>query len=369
MKEGYERFLQMLCESNTGMLFAIKACLRVGDDLHHHAIRVNQQFNLPGERGNLVASVLSKQEATHWPDALRVHDGSYDRILDRLYVPLPRDVNTTVAVLDAIAPVYELLIDVERNRQNISQLLEIIESTQAAVAGTLHVLDFGCGTGLSLSGSKRGRACSKVSLVGLDDAPRMRKLAGARGLLLVERGAQIRCHGILASYVLHGGINREDLSWLMQILVPGGVFVANWLHGCPETLKAEWRAAVAHDARTTAAERICIPAIYGNKARVTSFLMSAIRQHLPPGAHVLDLMSGTGVVTRQLAREYRVYEPNCASLQARSPSNGMERRRLRRAQRCNSLARTENMDCTWRWALARPRSSYMRTATGAMSRL
>lgn len=79
-----------------------------------------------------------------------------------------------------------------------------------------------------------------------------------------------------------------------------------------EQLAVEWKAAIASDAKTTAAERSCIPAIYGNKARITSYLLSAIRQHLVEGSHVLDIMSGTGAVTRQLARDYEIHANDAA---------------------------------------------------------
>ncbi len=69
---------------------------------------------------------------------------------------------------------------------------------------------------------------------------------------------------------------------------------------------------LARDARTSPAESQSVPSIYGNKARLTDFVVSTIRQWLPPGQPICDLMAGTGLVTRQLLKTYPVYANDAA---------------------------------------------------------
>jgi len=82
--------------------------------------------------------------------------------------------------------------------------------------------------------------------------------------------------------------------------------VCLWLADATELGKwlLRWELASSVEARISPAEAACVPSIYGSKARLSRFLIAAIRQELPPDAHVCDLMSGTGVISRQLATYY-----------------------------------------------------------------
>jgi SAM-dependent methyltransferase len=151
--------------------------------------------------------------------------------MDRLYVPIPRDRVTTIAVFDACASAYDLLIDAERNIRNISRLLNVIEAGSPSRDAVLRVLDFGCGTGLSLQAVARQARPWRFRLVGLDASPHMRAIAGSRGLEVVM-GDEVQAYdGVFASYVLHGVLGPYDLRWIASVLSDKGVFAGNWLHG------------------------------------------------------------------------------------------------------------------------------------------
>lgn len=229
MNHDHEEILRSLSSPDCGMLFSPSVVGLAGH--YRSAIKFGVHFTLHGPSVAIVAHLLQKGSSTHWPHLLEAAEQRFVRVLDRLYMPLPRDAATTVAVMDAIAPVYESIIDTGRNQENIAQLFVALDEAQPHVAGPLHVLDFGCGTGLSAEVSTHMLTEQRFAVVGLDESPRMRALASARGLAIVHRGANIRCHGVLASYVLHGGIRECDLAWIMRILRPRGTFAANWLHG------------------------------------------------------------------------------------------------------------------------------------------
>jgi hypothetical protein len=75
----------------------------------------------------------------------------------------------------------------------------------------------------------------------------------------------------------------------------------------PERFRSLWARAVRREAATSFTESLATAKIYGNKARLTSFLMAVAGLHLPEGSTVCDLMAGTGIVALRLADHYRVY--------------------------------------------------------------
>jgi len=75
----------------------------------------------------------------------------------------------------------------------------------------------------------------------------------------------------------------------------------------PDHFRELWARAVRAEEETSFTECLATAKIYGNKARITSFLMAVAGLHLPEGSTVCDLMSGTGVVALRLANHYRVY--------------------------------------------------------------
>jgi hypothetical protein len=68
-----------------------------------------------------------------------------------------------------------------------------------------------------------------------------------------------------------------------------------------------WARSVRREAATSFTECLATAKIYGNKARLTSFIMAVAGAHLPEGSAICDLMAGTGVVALRLTDHYRVY--------------------------------------------------------------
>lgn len=61
---------------------------------------------------------------------------------------------------------------------------------------------------------------------------------------------------------------------------------------------------ISRDGRPDPLDGLTTPSIYGNKLRIARTLYSIAVATLPEGSPVLDLMSGTGIVTRMLARRH-----------------------------------------------------------------
>jgi adenine-specific DNA-methyltransferase len=72
-------------------------------------------------------------------------------------------------------------------------------------------------------------------------------------------------------------------------------------------LRSLWWQAVSIESATSFTESLATAKIYGNKARLTSFLVSVSALHLPQGSAICDLMSGTGIVSLRFADRYSVY--------------------------------------------------------------
>lgn len=75
----------------------------------------------------------------------------------------------------------------------------------------------------------------------------------------------------------------------------------------PERYRNLWTRAVRQEAATSFTESLATAKIYGNKARLTSFLVAVAGLHLPEGSTICDLMAGTGIAALRLADHYRVY--------------------------------------------------------------
>jgi hypothetical protein len=61
---------------------------------------------------------------------------------------------------------------------------------------------------------------------------------------------------------------------------------------------------ISRDGRPDPLDSLTTPSIYGNKSRIARTLYAIAAATLPEGSPVLDLMSGTGIVTRMLARRH-----------------------------------------------------------------
>lgn len=154
------------------------------------------------------------------------------KYLDNFYLILNSDNTSNQIIYDKffeyIAPDYESLIDVKRNEDNIRNLLNMLK--EKIIDGiNVKIVDFGCGTGLSHAFEQE----MKVSLIGVDKCPVMRKLSAEKGLLVYGRGDLAKekdesIDGAISSYVLHLLQEPNSLKLLWSKLKINGLIVANF---------------------------------------------------------------------------------------------------------------------------------------------
>jgi len=216
----------------TAIVFAWDIGIFEGLDLESNMLCKSEIIPVQTTVGkHFFALKIHRNTAHSWPATLTSGSRVFARFMDTLYAPLPRNPITTIAIFDACAAAYESLINVDRNTQNIARLLDVIDC-RCTSAGQLKVIDFGCGTGLSLSALKSINKPNRFEITGIDKAPHMQSIARSRGMQLTTMHDCIFPQdGIFASYVLNGGTSLMDLQWIANSLSPGGIFVANWLHG------------------------------------------------------------------------------------------------------------------------------------------
>ena len=129
---------------------------------------------------------------------------------------------------DFISHDYENLIDVQRNQENIYNLLKITRK-HFNQFNKLKILDYGCGTGLSFDIAKK----FNCELFGFDICPNMRTLASQKGLIVWDEkklmAQSANCiDGVISSYVFHFLSDDAYLKLLYKILKPKGTLVANF---------------------------------------------------------------------------------------------------------------------------------------------
>ena len=154
------------------------------------------------------------------------------RHLDRYWLCLPLDDNRRQLVLDTfcgmIAEDYERLIEVERNQDNIVVLLRALRNQFGVTIGET-VVDWGCGTGLSLPLARE----VGLNVIGVDRSPEMRRIAAARGMTVysideLSGWTDGSVPAAFASYVFHLLCEFEGLGILWRKLHQGGVLVGNF---------------------------------------------------------------------------------------------------------------------------------------------
>ncbi len=123
---------------------------------------------------------------------------------------------------------YETFIDIDRNKENIRCLLSIINYYLPFLKG-VKVVDYGCGTGLSIEIAH----IYGVDVIGFDSCPIMLDIANRRGMMVwnEDEMSEQPSNGIdaaFSSYVFHLLPENENLQILFKLLKSGGVLVANF---------------------------------------------------------------------------------------------------------------------------------------------
>lgn len=140
------------------------------------------------------------------------------------------------AFFQVTAAEYELFISPERNEACAKALVQSSTEAFESLCGTskpketLRALDFGCGTGVS-SRILRGEGMKVTSY---DCCPAMREQACRSGYSVISELSACETGTIdtaIACYVLHFGVRITDASELFRIIVPGGIFAANFHKG------------------------------------------------------------------------------------------------------------------------------------------
>lgn len=155
------------------------------------------------------------------------------RYLDKFHL-LTRidDIESQQKVLDAffrlIASEYESLIDVQRNLDNIRNLLQFVKELVDPPEGST-IVDYGCGTGLSIHLAPE----YNFTLIGVDSCPTMRQVARSRGMMTLSIGELARkpkntFDGAIVSYVFHLLRQPYGLRLLWSRLKSKGVIVGNF---------------------------------------------------------------------------------------------------------------------------------------------
>lgn len=159
-----------------------------------------------------------------------------DRYLDRFYLwskrgNVARRQKLLDFFFDAAAIDYKMLVDPDRNRENIRHLLQDLEDVSGPL-GNRRVIDFGCGVGLSKP------ACDQVglSVIGFDRCPQMRQQAAANGIEVwgprdLAATAKGTIDAAFSSYVFHLLPDLGSTTLLWSRLAIGGALAANFHKG------------------------------------------------------------------------------------------------------------------------------------------
>ena len=160
-----------------------------------------------------------------------------ERLLDRhhlLYGMGDREGRATVerALFDLLSDSYEDEIDVENNLDNLRFLASLVGETANVRDERRVFLDYGCGTGLSLS----LELAPGFRLIGCDASPRMRGIASRRGMRVLSPTELTLLpdgffHGAIAAYVLHLAVPEIDIGSVVRTLRAGARLAANFHKG------------------------------------------------------------------------------------------------------------------------------------------
>lgn len=155
------------------------------------------------------------------------------RYLDIFYILVPIENSALrkelfIQFFNLLGESYDRIIDINRNKENIKNLFNIVKFYLPSFQNST-ILDYGCGTGLSLEIAKNYH----INIIGFDTCPIMLNLARERGMK-IWNGKDILKQPLntidasISSYVFHLLPEDENLNMLFKLLKSGSVLVANF---------------------------------------------------------------------------------------------------------------------------------------------
>jgi SAM-dependent methyltransferase len=166
----------------------------------------------------------------------RIQDDSnrhLERYLDKFYLLLPTHQHENaftikLSFFEFIASDYENLVEISRNLENITFIVDTICGLVGEQAKPIQLIDFGCGTGLSaFVKSKR-----EVEIIGIDASTEMVKISTGKNMRVVLQSelsdaAMPMVDAAFSSYVMHFCPPREHIFQIWERIRPSGYFMAN----------------------------------------------------------------------------------------------------------------------------------------------
>jgi SAM-dependent methyltransferase len=158
----------------------------------------------------------------------------YIRVFEHFWIPRQASGDTRKlmvrSLFSAIAGNYDSIVTSEHNVHCYEHLYSLAKKRLYYTPN--RVLDFGCGTGLITQTKIVNEA---RILKGFDFCPKMASIAQKRGLDVLEGAVQALEEGsfdlVLASYVFHYGLGRDDWTALLSCVGDRGAIFGNFHKG------------------------------------------------------------------------------------------------------------------------------------------
>ena len=166
------------------------------------------------------------------PDEIKMQIGKEYCIeyLDSFLIVLPKDYASQSVIWEDFytyyGDLYEGMVDVKNNIKCIKTLYSYIQQN-VSMTGITNVLDYGCGSGLSININ------AGCNLIGYEPNEKMRRQAVEKGMKVLDSQqlyslSNDYIDAIFSSYVFHMGIKDSDIEMLSRIIRRDGIIVANY---------------------------------------------------------------------------------------------------------------------------------------------
>jgi ubiquinone/menaquinone biosynthesis C-methylase UbiE len=184
----------------------------------------------------LHAPLRTELPSFEFPKRIDCGQTTYQRLVDRFYLPVSPDPIVSAALFELIAGIYDRLVSPDVNVETARLLLEAVIPENGGAP--LRILDFGCGTGFALTALGRlvRPPDGPLDLIGTDVSRGMLELATQRGerTLSIDTWRELPDNSFAAaisSFVMHYGVAVTDLERVARQLCPGARLATNYFKG------------------------------------------------------------------------------------------------------------------------------------------